>query len=105
MDNQVNQDVRHYLPKIQDDMNKRASKIEEIFTKANKDMSLVKDCSYWTGNTSDIVFEKYDELKQNYDAIIYSLKTLNNFIDGVKDAYIQFDQTIEKNVDDSDLSM
>ncbi len=104
MDNEVNINTDE-MDTIISDMNKRLSIIKEIFENTNKDMDWVKDHEYWTGRTSETVFEKYEGLRQSYDSIISSLNTLNGFIDEVKNSYIEFDETISKNVEKSDLSM
>ena len=87
------------------DINRRIEKINDLFSKTNVDFDEIKKYDNWTGRTSETVLGKYDQLKTNYDSVIYSLKTLANFMSGVADAYIRFDEYVYKMVSESDLEV
>ncbi len=93
------------MQEVVDSIFKRINRMNEIFEKANRDVEIVQKHEYWTGKTSESVYRKYDELKNNYEPIIASMVTLNEFVNSVKDAYIEWDNYVTRQVTDSDLNM
>jgi uncharacterized protein YukE len=83
----------------------RINRVSEIFTKANTDMDYVRTNGFWTGTTSDTVYEKYDQLKSNYDSIISSLTTLNDFVDNIKESYISWDNYMKQKAEELDIDI
>jgi uncharacterized protein YukE len=88
-----------------DKINTNITKLSEVFQKTNTSMDYIQKYESWTGKTSETIFNKYNELKNNYESVEYSLQTMNNFLIGVKDAYINFDEYIKTEIADSDLDM
>jgi len=87
------------------DISARITAINDIFNNVNNDMQRTQTYEYWCGNTSDVVFKKYDELKTSYDTVISSLMTLTNFVNIVCDAYESFEMNINNSVTKGDLDI
>ena len=98
----INTDI---MQEVVESIHKRTNKINEIFEKTSRDIEIVQKNEYWTGKTSESVYRKYDELKNNYEPIIASMITLNDFVNSVKDAYIEWENYVSRQVSDSDLNM
>ncbi len=86
-------------------VNKRINMINDVFNKTNFDMEEIQKNEYWTGRTSEVIFEKYDKLKSNYETVITSLHKLNDFMQYINNAYLDFDKRLNSSVEKSDLAM
>ena len=88
-----------------EEIKRRIIAINDIFTNVNSNMLEAQTREYWKGQTSEILFSKYEELRKNYDTIITSLNVLTDFIITVADAYVDFDQQAYKSINNADLDM
>ena len=81
------------------------AKMMEVLNNINTDMTAAQNGQVWLGNTSDAVFRKYDELKENYEAISISMEHIINYLNGVSNAYVEWDAKMKELADNSDLDI
>jgi hypothetical protein len=86
-------------------ISQRIDRIQELFDKTDKGMNLSKEKEIWLGCTSDALYLKYEELSNNYEVIIMSMKKIVEVLDKITNAYIEWDASMIKLSETYDLTV
>lgn len=86
-------------------MQKRLEKMQEIFGKTNDRMRISRENQIWLGNTSEALYLKYEDLSSNYEPITESMKKIIDFINYIANAYIEWDENMQKLAETYDLDI
>ena len=90
------------------DLEKTIPVIEDTFIGENSNFDTKDGTDSWSGKTQEVISEKYELLKENYDPIILTLKNYIKFLKITVENYKKFENTvsdtIEKNEDNLDVN-
>ncbi len=85
-------------------LEKSYNKIKEIFQSQKKNAEEINATDTWTGATADAMYNKYQELAENFAPIEYSLELYIKFLRKTLEDYRRVIEEMNKNIDANDQS-
>ena len=73
--------------------------VETIFQNETNNMERINATEIWTGDTQEVIYNKYQELKENYNPIIESLGTYIKFMRQTIEDYKKLENKIGNDID------
>ncbi len=82
-------------------MEKHYNNVNQIFQREDKNMERINQTEAWAGDTQEVVYNKYQELKENYNPILNSLQTYINFMKQTVSDYKELEGKINSDADNN----
>lgn len=79
--------------------------IQDIFDRQNINMNKIDSTKVWTSSTQKEITVKYNELKEEYDDIIYSLNNYVTFMNSALDTYKSYENSLNNMIDSNDTNL
>lgn len=79
--------------------------IEDVFRNQNNYYQSINHTDAWSGETQQVISDKYDELSKNYDSINESLRNYIKYLKITVSNYKNFETLANKSVDENEIEL
>lgn len=99
MKNQVVITNSAQFQEVIDSLEQSYNKLKDLFANQNKNKEHINGTETWTGATAQVMYDKYNQLSQNFGPIEYSLELYIKFLKKTLEDYTLMEQEVDKNID------
>lgn len=90
---------------IVQELEKSIPRIGDIFIKETNEFDKINDTDTWSGETQQVIYQKYQELTKNYEPIKESLENYVKFLKVSLENYKKFEDSLNNMMENNNESL